>query len=60
MLQVFGHSHRFVVTVSGTEVIFERDEEGHYRAVLPYGSAAVPVESGLLEAIARIIEDSLA
>jgi hypothetical protein len=34
-LQVFGYSHRFHVDIEGTEVIFERDEEGHYRAILP-------------------------
>jgi hypothetical protein len=34
-LQVFGYSHRFHVDVEGVEVLFERDEEGSYRAMAP-------------------------
>ncbi|HEX2535807.1 MAG TPA: hypothetical protein VHK69_18825 [Chitinophagaceae bacterium] len=34
-LELRGYTHRFVVQVGDTEVWFERDEEGAYRALLP-------------------------
>lgn len=34
-LRVFGYTHKIAVNVNGVEVIFERDEEGNYRAILP-------------------------
>jgi hypothetical protein len=72
-LQVFGYSHRFHVDVEGVEVLFERDEEGSYRAMAPQlpenapegmergtaGLGRVP-EAGLLQAIAEAIERILA
>ena len=67
-LQVFGYSHRFHVAVDGTEVLFERDEEGNYRALLPPSdnpenvprNAGKPPDSGLLQGIAEAIERILA
>ena len=72
-LTVFGYSHRFHVDVEGMEVLFERDEEGSYRAMVPQmpenapermergmaGLGTVP-EAGLLRAIAEAIERILA
>lgn len=59
-LQVYGYSHRFHVDVGGVEILFERDEEGSYRAMVPDpGTVKVP-ESGLLQAIAEAIERILA
>jgi hypothetical protein len=59
-LQVFGYSHRFHVAVEGTDVLFERDEEGNYRAIIPPENAGRIPETGLLQAIARTIERILA
>jgi hypothetical protein len=33
--QAFGYTFRFHVDVDGTDVIFERDEEGSFRAIIP-------------------------
>ena len=33
--QAFGYTFRFHVDVDGTDVIFERDEEGNIRAIIP-------------------------
>jgi hypothetical protein len=55
-LQVFGYSHRFHVDVDGTEVLFERDEEGNYRAIVPPEHTGKIPEAGLLESIARAIK----
>ena len=57
-LQIFGYTHRFNVLVEGTEVIFERDEEGQYRAILSQealaaqGKGSRSIDPGLLEHIA--------
>jgi hypothetical protein len=55
-LQVFGYSHRFHVDVEGTEVLFERDEEGRYRAILPPENVGRVPDTGLLQGIAEAIE----
>jgi hypothetical protein len=71
-LQVLGYTHRFVVGVEATkggvamegveatEVFFERDEEGSYRALLPPETKGKVPDTGLLEAIAGAIEKILA
>ena len=54
--------------VDGAEVLFERDEEGSYRALVPPSdnlenvprNAGKPPDSGLLQAIAEAIERILA
>lgn len=35
--EVSAYSLRYIVEVEGVEVIFEQDEEGRYRALLPRG-----------------------
>jgi hypothetical protein len=58
-LQIFGFSHRFHVSVEGTDVIFDRDEEGHYRAIIsPENKGKIP-ETALLKSIAQAIEHIL-
>jgi hypothetical protein len=54
-LEVFGYSHRFRVVVEGTEVLFEKDEEGSYRAVIPPETQGKIPETGLLQSIAQAI-----
>jgi hypothetical protein len=64
-LQVLGYTHRFKVDVDGTEVLFERDEEGRYRAILSQevlagqGKGGRSIDPGLLEHIALQIEQFL-
>lgn len=58
-LQVFGYSHRFLVSIEGTDVFFERDEEGHYRAVIPPEHPGKVPNGSLLKQIAEAIEEIL-
>jgi len=58
-LQASGYTHRFHVDVDGTNVIFERDEEGSYRAIIPPETAGRLPETELLKAIAAAIEQIL-
>jgi predicted RNA binding protein YcfA (HicA-like mRNA interferase family) len=58
-LQVFGYSHRFLVSIEGSDVFFERDEEGHYRAVIPPEHPGKVPSTGLLQQIAQAIEQIL-
>jgi hypothetical protein len=47
--QAFGYTFRFHVDVDGTDVIFERDEEGNFRAIIPpepIGSTLEPSAPG--------------
>ena len=59
-LQVLGFTHRFLVDVDGTEMFFERDEEGCYRAIIPPENTGKIPETGLLQSIAGAIEKILA
>ena len=59
-LQVFGYSHRFHVMVDGTEVLFERDEEGNYRAIIPPEHTGKIPDADLLQSIAGAIVQILA
>ena len=59
-LQVLGYTHRFHVAVDGMDVLFERDEEGSYRPVIPPETPGKPPEIGLLQAIAAAIAEILA
>jgi hypothetical protein len=59
-LRVFGYTHKFHVAVDGTEVLFERDEEGNYRAIIPAEHTGKIPDAGLLQHIAHAIERILA
>jgi hypothetical protein len=58
-LEQLGYTHRFVVDVYGTEVIFEPDEEKKYRAILEEAQLNKNITRELLQAIAATIEDIL-
>jgi hypothetical protein len=61
-LKVFGYTSRFVVDVDGAEVYFEPDEEGSYRAVIPYDAdmaGFVMPDIDLLKIIQAKIEEIL-
>lgn len=57
-LQVTGYTHKFMVEVSGQDVIFEPDEERIYRAVIPYDEIATRknMDVELLKSIAKAIK----
>lgn len=62
-LQIYGYTHRFVVDVFGTDMHFERDEDGAYRAMIPYDASEKHLQKldvHLLQAIATKIESILA
>lgn len=52
----FGYTHKFQVNVYGTEVLFEPDEEGRYRALVEPEEASKELTPELLQAIAEGIE----
>ena len=59
-LRVFGYTHKIAVNVNGMEVIFERDEEGNYRAILPDPDLKNKnLDPLLLKAIAEELETNL-
>jgi hypothetical protein len=58
--QAFGYTFRFHVDVDGTDVIFERDEEGNFRAIIPPESPKPPPDRNLLQEISAAIEQILA
>lgn len=58
-LQQRGYTRRFVVDINGTEVFFEQDEEGCYRAIIfpDYADKITAhIAPSLLQAIATAIE----
>lgn len=55
-----GYTVRFNVQIKETEWIFERDEEGKFRAILPEGQQKDNTDTGLLRVIAEKIEALLA
>ncbi len=62
-LQVVGYTFRFIVPVHGKELWIERDEEGSYRALLPYDSAhesGNKIDKELVEAILQKLQEVLA
>ena len=61
-LQITGYTHRFQVMVNETEVFFEKDDEGEYRALV-YTADDQPtphLDRDLLQAIAEKIVAILA
>lgn len=62
-LQLAGYSHRFAVMIDDTEMYFERDDSGDYRALLPphvTEKEAQHLDHELLQAIAEKIQEILA
>jgi hypothetical protein len=55
----YGYTHRIIVSVSGTDVVFEPDEEKNYRALIDSADTAITdkqPEVDLLGVIAETIE----
>lgn len=57
-LIVTGYTHKFMVEVSGQNIIFEPDEARNYRAVITYEDIGKEknIDQGLLKAIADVLE----
>jgi hypothetical protein len=57
-LLVTGYTHKFMVEVYGQTIIFEPDEGGDYRAVIPYDdiNKAKNYDKDLLKSIATAIQ----
>jgi hypothetical protein len=55
-MQVWSYGRRFYVMVDGVEVLFEMDEEGAIRAVLPPEEEGKMPGKELLREIASVIE----
>jgi len=56
-----GYIYRFLVDVNRTEVYFEQDDEGNYRALVDPSNLdeGVKINKGLLEAIAISLKEIL-
>jgi hypothetical protein len=54
--QIWAYGRRFYVTVDGVEVLFEQDEEGSIRAILPAEEKGKTPAKGLLQEIAAVIQ----
>ena len=54
----YGYTHRFIVSISGRDVVFEPDEERNYRALVDAGYiTGKEPHIALLKAIAETIEE---
>jgi hypothetical protein len=54
-LQTWSYGFRFIVDVEGTEVIFEKDDEGEYRALAASGQPIKPPKVQLIAAIGQVL-----
>ena len=54
-VQVWAYGRRFYVLVEGVEVLFEQDEEGSIRAILPVEEKVKMPAKELLQEIAAVI-----
>lgn len=56
-LATFTYGYKFYVDINDNEVIFERDNEGELRALLPDSTAETAVEKDLIEAVIKVFND---
>ncbi len=57
-VKAYGYVHKIEVDFKGQTIIFEQDEEGLYRAVVPYEEvmAAPQIDTELLSVIAHVLD----
>jgi hypothetical protein len=55
-VQVWQYGHRFLVPVDGVDLVFERDDSGEYRAIVPEGHAGKLPDRGWVQAIAAVLD----
>lgn len=58
-LATFTYGYKFYVEIEDNEVVFERDDEGNLRAIVPETTSGTVIEKGLIEAIIEIFSNSL-
>ncbi|MFC3160806.1 hypothetical protein SAMN05443633_105154 [Chryseobacterium arachidis] len=56
-LATFTYGYKLSVDINGYEVIFERDDAGELRALLPDSSSETAVDKGLIEAVIEVFND---
>ncbi|MCJ7935896.1 MAG: hypothetical protein MUW56_20280 [Chryseobacterium sp.] len=56
-LATFTYGYKLYVDIYGNEVVFERDDEGNLRAVLPDASSNPVIEKELIESIIEVFND---
>jgi hypothetical protein len=55
-VQAWQYGLRFVVDVDGAEMVFERDDAGAFRAILPDGYSGKPPDKEAIAAIVAVLE----
>ncbi|TDX02116.1 hypothetical protein [Dinghuibacter silviterrae] len=55
-VQVWQYGHRFFIPVDGVDLVFERDDSGQYRALVPEEYTGKLPDRGLVEAIAAVLD----
>jgi len=55
-VQASQYSLRFFVDIDGTEVIFERDDAGEFRAILPEGFGGKAPDREVITAIIEVLQ----
>lgn len=58
-LATFTYGYKFYVEIEDNEVVFERDDEGNLRAIIPETTSGTVIEKGLIEAIIEVFSNSL-
>lgn len=58
-LATFTYGYKFYVEIDDNEVVFERDDEGNLRAIVPEVTSGTTIEKGLIEAIIEVFSNSL-
>ncbi|AZA76373.1 hypothetical protein EG347_01935 [Chryseobacterium sp. G0186] len=53
-LATFSHGYKLYVDIDGCEVVFERDDEGNLRAIVPEASSSPAIEKELIAAIITV------
>ncbi|REC46158.1 hypothetical protein [Chryseobacterium pennipullorum] len=53
-LATFTYGYKLYVDIDGIEVVFERDDEGHLRALVPESSSNPAVDKELIESIISV------
>lgn len=55
-LVTFAYEYKFYIMVEGQELIFERDDSGAFRAILPSAPSVKEISQELLKAIIATLE----
>lgn len=58
-VQVWRYGLRFLVDVDGVEMIFERDDAGAFRAVLPEGAEGKVPDKDAIRAIVEVLDSNV-